>query len=420
LKTLLDVPIHVDGQWWGIFGFDDFINEMPWSQAEIDALVAAASNLGTAIERQQSDDALRVSEEKFQHAFHHTYVSMAISQAADSTLLDVNDAFTKVTGYSRNEAIGKRAGRDLNIWANPEDRNIIINMLNERGYVDEYKANFRRKNGEIGTCLLSAVNISIAGKICQLYTFYDISEIDQLLNELKAKNEELQNFTYTVSHDLKAPLVTISGFLGYLDQDSKKGDIERVTKDILRINDAVAKMQRLLNELLELSRIGRMMNVPETIPFNDIVREALGVVEGRLDNLHVEVETDENLPTIFGDRTRLVEVVQNLVDNAAKFMGDQPSPKIKIGSKLVNETPIFFIEDNGIGIEPEQHERIFGLFNKLDTNTEGTGIGLALVKRIIEVHGGSIWVESEGQGKGSTFYFTLANSLTPNKVQDEK
>lgn len=416
LKTMLDMPIFVNGDWWGIIGFDDFVNEMPWSQAEIDALVAAAGNLGTAIERHESDKALRVSEEKFQHAFDHTYVSMAISQAADSTLLDVNDAFCKVTGYSRDEAIGKRAGRDLNIWANPEDRNVILNILGERGYVDEYKANFRRKNGEIGTCLLSAINVSIAGKTCQLYTFYDISEIDQLLNELKAKNEELQNFTYTVSHDLKAPLVTISGFMGYLEQDSRKGDMERVTKDILRINDAVTKMQRLLNELLELSRIGRMMNAPESIPFGDIVKDALGVVEGRLDHFNVAVEVADELPIIHGDRVRLVEVIQNLVDNAAKFMGDQPNPKIEIGFKLENNKPTFFLRDNGIGVEPEQQERIFGLFNKLDTNTEGTGIGLALVKRIIEVHGGDIWVESDGLGKGSTFYFTLTDQLKLNKA----
>ena len=412
LKTLLDMPIFVNGNWWGIIGFDDFINEMPWSQAEIDALVAAAGNLGTAIERQQADEALRASEEKFQHAFHHTYVCMAISRTTDNTLLDVNDAFSNVTGYSREEAIGKRAGRDLNIWVKQEDRDFIINALEQSGYVDEYRAGFRRKNGEIGIGLLSAVSISITGETCHLYTFYDISRIDQLLNELQAKNEELQSFTYTVSHDLKAPLVTISGFLGYLKQDVVKGDTERVDRDISRITEAVIKMQRLLSELLELSRIGRLMNPPETVPFKEIVDEALGAVEGRMQEKQLTVKVEADLPSVYGDRVRLVEVVQNLVDNAAKFMGVQANPLIEIGVDRSNEGCVFFVRDNGIGVEPEQHERIFGLFNKLDTNTEGTGIGLALVKRIIEVHGGRIWLESEGEGKGSTFYFTLADRQT--------
>ena len=409
LKTLLEMPVYVNGQWWGIIGFDDYIHEMPWSQAEIDALAAAAGNLGTAIERQLTVDELRVSEEKFHLAFHHTYVAMAISKATDSRLLDVNESFCNVTGFSRSEAVGKRAGRDLNIWANQEDRNFIFRALEQQGYVDEYKARFRRKNGEVGVGLVSAVNISVGGKACQLFSFHDISEIEQLMEELKSKNEELQSFTYTVSHDLKAPLVTIAGFLGYLEQDARKGDLERLNKDVLRINEAVNKMQRLLSELLELSRIGRLMNAPEVIPFEEIVREALSLVEGRLRAQRVQVQVEAGLPSVYGDRMRLVEIVQNLVDNACRFMGDQSDPRIDIGMETRDAKSVFFVRDNGMGIEPEYHERIFGLFNKLDAHSEGTGIGLALVKRIVEVHGGKVWVESQGKGKGSTFYFTLAD-----------
>lgn len=407
LKTLLDVPIYVNEEWWGIIGFDDHVNEMAWSQVEIDALVAAAGNLGTAIERQQSELALRISEEKFQLAFHHTHVAMAINRTSNNTLVDVNNAFCKITGFSREEVIGRRAGRDLQIWADPEDRSNIFKMLEQQGYVDEFRGRFRRKNGEIGIGLLSVINISIAGEACQLYTFYDISRIDQLLNELRAKNEELQTFTYTVSHDLKAPLITISGFMGYLEQDARKGDTERLTKDILRINEAIVKMQRLISELLELSRIGRLINPPVEVPFGEIVREALELVEGRLKARQARVEVEADLPSVCGDRARLVEVVQNLVDNSVKFMGDQREPLIKIGVDW-SHSLVFFVRDNGMGIDPKQYERVFGLFNKLDPRSEGTGIGLALVKRIIEVHGGRIWVESE-PGKGSTFFFTLEN-----------
>ena len=170
-------------------------------------------------------------------------------------------------------------------------------------------------------------------------------------------------------------------------------------------------MQKMLSELLELSRIGRLMNPAEEVSFGEIVQEALRLVEGRLAEKQVQVRVDTEFPIVQGDRLRLVEVVQNLVDNAAKFMGNQPNPQIEIAVKTENGKSMFYVSDNGIGIEPSQHERVFGLFNKLDTNTEGTGIGLALVKRIIEVHGGKIWVESDGNGNGTTFYFTLPDSL---------
>jgi signal transduction histidine kinase len=150
------------------------------------------------------------------------------------------------------------------------------------------------------------------------------------------------------------------------------------------------------------------MNLPEDIPFSDVVQEALELVHGQLEAHDVAVQTQPNPPTVHGDRQRLIEVLQNLIDNAAKYMGAQPNPRIEIGGGERDEFGklIFFVRDNGIGIAHEYHERIFGLFNKLDSTSEGTGIGLALVKRIIEVHGGRIWVQSE-PGKGSTFYFTL-------------
>ncbi len=230
---------------------------------------------------------------------------------------------------------------------------------------------------------------------------------EKLIIELEAKNAELERFTYTVSHDLKSPLVTINGFLGYLQQDALSGNTERLKQDTQRIQDAVNKMHALLSALLELSRIGRLMNEPENIPFADLVNEALDVVHGQLEARHVTVQTQPNLPIVHGDRQRLIEVLQNLIDNAAKYMGDQPEPHIEIGQKgEENGKPIFFVRDNGMGIAPQYHERIFGLFNKLDPRIEGTGIGLTLVKRIIEFHGGRIWVESEA-GKGSAFYFTL-------------
>ena len=297
IQALLDVPIFIDGLWWGTIGFDDMQQPRLWSTTEVDALVVAANLLGAAVKRNQMDSILQKELEK-------------------------------------------------------------------------------RK---------------------------------ALIQELESKNQELERFTYTVSHDLKAPLFTIRGFLGYLEQDALSGNRERLTTDIKRISEATDKMQTLLNDLLELSRIGRMKNESTIIPFHEILQEAIGLAEGRMMERNVTLRIEENLPTVYGDRQRLVEVLQNLLDNAAKFMGEKPEPFIDVGwvSDIAqHELSTFFVRDNGIGIAPEHFERIFGLFNKLDPRSEGTGIGLALVKRIIEVHGGRIWVESQA-GEGTTFFFTL-------------
>ena len=235
----------------------------------------------------------------------------------------------------------------------------------------------------------------------------ELSARKELIAELESKNAELERFTYTVSHDLKSPLFTIRGFLGYLEQDATSGNQERLKTDIQRISDATDKMQQLLNELLELSRIGRMKNESQPIRFGELAREVADLVQGRIMERGITLHIEENLPTVFGDRQRVMEVLQNLVDNAAKFMGDQKEPHINIGQDgEEGGMTVLYVQDNGIGIPSEHYERVFGLFNKLNPMADGTGIGLAIVKRIIEVHGGRIWVQSEA-GVGSTFYFTL-------------
>jgi signal transduction histidine kinase len=236
----------------------------------------------------------------------------------------------------------------------------------------------------------------------------ELADRQTLIGELEAKNAELERFTYTVSHDLKSPLVTIMGFVSYLEKDALAGRIERVQSGVSRISNAVMKMENLLNDLLELSRIGRLMNAPENVSFEEITRDALERVRGRIEELGIQVSIANDLPIIHGDRERLIEVMQNMLDNAAKFAAETAHPQIEIGMKGTDENlhPILFVCDNGVGIAPEFHERIFGLFNKLNPQIEGTGIGLTIVRRIIEIHGGRIWVEST-PGHGATFYFTL-------------
>jgi signal transduction histidine kinase len=252
----------------------------------------------------------------------------------------------------------------------------------------------------------TALYCSLLGHIVKRLS--DELEREELITELEAKNAELERFTYTVSHDLKSPLITIRGFVGFLERDVLSGDVERLRADIARISEASARMQRLLDELLQLSRVGRLLNPPEPVPLGDVVADALALVEGRVAKRGVRIQVADDLPVLRGDRARLVEVVQNLLDNAVKFLGDEPEPLVEVGVEERDGCMAVFVRDNGPGIEPRFQQRIFGLFNKLDAQSDGTGVGLALAKRIVEVHGGRIWVESEGRaGRGATFWFSV-------------
>jgi signal transduction histidine kinase len=229
---------------------------------------------------------------------------------------------------------------------------------------------------------------------------------EEVIEQLERKNKELDRFAIRVSHDLKTPLITLAGFIGYLDKDIKDGNRDKIGRDFEQINNAAKSMGKFVDELLDLSRVGRITNPPTDVPFDEIVRDALKASEGLIRAKQVEVRIDAIFPIVHVDRVRVIQVMQNLITNAVKFMGDQPKPRIRIGIDEINGEHIFSVSDNGIGIASEHHERIFELFNKLDPEIEGTGIGLGLVKRIIEGHHGRIWVESES-GKGSTFKFTL-------------
>ena len=283
--------------------------------------------------------------------------------------------------------------------------------------LDGYQpAKFSERHARLAVTYASQVAIALENARLFSDLQAELGIRQNLITELENKNAELERFTYTVSHDLKSPLFTIRGFLGYLEQDALSGNRERLTADIQRITDATDRMQRLLNELLELSRIGRIKNESTFIPFEEIAREAAEIAAGQIMERGITLTIQAGLPVVCGDRPRLVEVMQNLLDNASKFMGEQKDPRIDVG-QIGEERglPVFYVTDNGIGIAFEQFERVFGLFNKLDPKSDGTGIGLALVKRIIEVHGGRIWVESE-VGKGTTFLFTLPTQPPPDFV----
>lgn len=362
-----------------------------------------------------TEEALRISEEKFAKAFRSSPDAMLISSVATSKIVDANDGFTRITGFAWDEAVGHTA-IELGLWPDLGDRRLLMEELTRDGRVRSRELTYLDKTGATVHCLLSFELIELEGGPHILTVGRDITaqkraeaDRERVVQELEAKNTELERFTYTVSHDLKSPLVTIRGFLGLLEQDIAKGESERVERDIERIKAATDTMQELLDDLLELSRIGRMAGTPEPLELGELARLASQQVAGPLAQRGVDLKIADDLPVVTGDRVRLLQVFQNLLDNAVKFLGDQPDPKVEVGVRRdpPDDRTIFFVRDNGIGVDPAHHRRIFGLFARLDQSVEGTGIGLALVERILGVHGGEIWVESEGDGQGSTFCFTL-------------
>jgi len=383
-----------------------------WAAQAVFSL-SAAFVLGTVLEI--------INKATHQAELSESYFRMLFEEAPDGILivdennriLMANAAVIHVTGYSPEEFMGRSAIEfvdPIDLAARPpmpiEELKAVGSLKRERVLV--------RKDG-------SRLDVVVSSKFMPdghlQYIIQDISERkgmeqerERLIKELESKNSELEQFTYTVSHDLKAPIITIKGFLGFLVKDALSGNVKRLGADIQRISDATDKMYKLLNDLLELSRIGRLMNQPTTIKLPELIHEARELLQGRLRERGVCVRVEDGLPCIYGDRQRLLQVIQNLLDNSAKFMGTQVKPCVEIGLRgYENNKSVIYVRDNGVGIAPEYHERIFGLFNRLDPKSEGTGVGLALVKRIVEFHGGRIWVESE-VGKGSTFLFTLLHA----------
>ncbi len=251
---------------------------------------------------------------------------------------------------------------------------------------------------------------AVAGQIAiGLENAYLYQETRRKSDEIAAKNRELEAFVYTASHDLRSPLVTIQAFASILLAENAGSLDEEGRFYLERIRVNTERMERLINDLLELSRAGRVAGPFEDVNIGEAVSEVLDALHVPLQERGVAVGMPDTWPTLRCHRARIAQVFANLVGNAVKFLGpENEHPRIELGWEDDGDFVEFFVSDNGIGIDPEYHERVFIVFQRLNelTEVEGTGIGLAIVKRIVDVHGGRIWVES-AKGKGATFRFAL-------------
>ncbi|MCC5927706.1 MAG: PAS domain S-box protein [Cyclobacteriaceae bacterium] len=247
----------------------------------------------------------------------------------------------------------------------------------------------------------------ICGKDDFLAIVRDITVEKKQQDEIERVNEELKRFTYTVSHDLRSPLISIKSFADFLEKDLISGRTDRLKTHIDFIRFSVHRMNDLLEGLLELSRIGRKSGNWQPVRLSEIIEQTRILLMAPLNENNIELVLPEKDLLLKGDVLRLSQVFQNLLENAIKFKRANTAPKIELGWEFCNGEICIFIRDNGRGIQPRFLNKIFDLFHKLDPQAKGTGLGLTIVKRIVEIHGGKVWAFSEGLEKGSTFWFTL-------------
>jgi PAS domain S-box-containing protein len=386
---------------------------------ELDGQACMLATFRDSSEQKRAQQALAASEDRFRVLSEATFEGLGFTE--QGRIVDINDQFASMFGCQREQLIGTHVAS----YVAPESLATVAARM-KTGNTEPYEHMAIRGDGSVFPVEVRARFVQIGGKTMRVSAVRDMTkqkeaaaERERLIAELSAKNTEMEQFTYTVSHDLKSPLVTINGFLGLLQRDLADGDHERVHGDIGRIGSAARKMMRLLDDLVDLSRVGRVANTAVEVSLGDIVGDALELVSGPLAARGVEVEVAREFPVVFGDRVRLVQVVQNLLENAVKYMGARSDPRVEIGVRPDPEYDVCFVRDNGIGVDPRYAHRIFNLFEKLDPRSEGTGVGLALAKRILEFHRGSIAVESDGS-HGSTFVLRLPRGDADQRARQKR
>jgi len=228
-------------------------------------------------------------------------------------------------------------------------------------------------------------------------------QLAEMTSTLAERNVEMEQFVYTVSHDLKSPLVSCKGLLGLMKEDIRGGDMEAVKDSVSRMDNAVEQLNQIIDDLLMLSRIGRKSLDLSEIDVTALVEHAFKQAHDSFEELNVDLHIERELPALIADESDVRRVFENLITNALKYGSNGQSAKIEVGGDSAENERRYFVRDHGPGIDPRYHQKVFGLFQRLDTKQEGTGVGLASVAKIMGIHGGRVWVESE-PGSGATFW----------------
>ena len=380
-------------------------------------------------ERKWAEEALKKSEEHFR-ALTENASDMIIILDKKGTITYTSPSIERFSGYKPEELIGKKGFDFIKPVDLPRAMYDFGKAILARETVIPDTFRMRHKDGSerifdgLGKNLLD--NPAITGFVMNVRDITERKRAEEertrLLADLEAKNRELESFVYTISHDLKAPLVSLNGFSSVLQKKYESQLGEEGKHCLERIQANVAHMEALITSLLELSRIGQVVGPIEEIDVAALLRKIRDALAIRLKEAGAEFVVQEPLPTVRADRSRIHQVFANLIDNAVKFRSTERALRIEVGCRQESGFYRFHVTDNGIGIAPQFHEQIFAPFRKLHPEIEGAGIGLALVKKIVEHHGGRAWVEStsakfipskaEGIGTGNeeagaTFYFTL-------------
>jgi len=372
----------------------------------------AVSCIGRDItESIKAKEALR-SSNNYNRSLIEASLDPLVTIGHDGKITDVNTSTEFVTGYIRNELIGTDF---TDYFTEPEKAKQGYQEVFREGLVSDYALEIRHRNGHITPVLFNAsVYKDELGDVIGVFAAArDITErkkaeeiLKLKLEELARSNAELEQFAYVSSHDLQEPLRMISSYLQLLQRRYQGSIDEKADKYIYYAVDGASRMQTLINDLLDFSRVTTRASEPELTDSELILNQTLSNLELYIKQNNAAVSHDP-LPEVLADYTQLSQVFQNMIINGIKFHSEE-APKIHISAEIKASEWVFSVKDNGIGIDLQYSEKIFEVFKRLHKKEEypGTGIGLAICKKIVERHGGSIWIESE-LGKGSTFYFTL-------------
>jgi PAS domain S-box-containing protein len=386
------------------------------SAGEIAGVVLVFSDV---TEKYRAEKALKESEDRYRQLVKHLSSGVVV-HAPDTSILFSNPMASTLLGLSKDQMRGKEAidpawcfiGED-GTQLQPEEYPVNRVLSSGKPHDNQIIGIRRPDRTEPVWVQCNAYPVTGAeGDLLRIVViFIDITGRKQIEKELRKKSAEIEQIMYSVSHDLRSPLVTVKAFMGYLENDLAEGNREKLAQDIQYIHGAADKMKLLLDELLEFSRIGRVEAAPVDVTFGELLDEVLSSLAGTIAEKSVDILLPDSGLIIYGDRLRLCQLWQNLIENAIKYSRDDIRPCIETGWQQMNEETVFFVRDNGIGIDPRHLGKVFGVFEKLDPRSPGAGLGLTMVLRIVEMYGGRVWVESEGVGTGSCFCFTLPGAL---------